>query len=132
MSSDENAPEDDYEVGYGKPPKDTQFKPGRSGNPRGRPKGARNFTTELREELNERIPIREGGKVRRISKRRAVLKAQVAKALNGDPRSAQLVMNLMATYLAEEEHSDDDASLTPDDAVILADFLRSHREYDDD
>ena len=31
-----------YEVGYGKPPKDTRFKPGQSGNPSGRPKGATN------------------------------------------------------------------------------------------
>ena len=31
-----------YEVGYGKPPKSTQFKPGRSGNPKGRTKGSRN------------------------------------------------------------------------------------------
>jgi hypothetical protein len=32
----------DYEVGYGKPPTESRFAPGRSGNPKGRPKGARN------------------------------------------------------------------------------------------
>ncbi len=32
----------DYEIGYGKPPKHTRFKKGQCGNPKGRPKGARN------------------------------------------------------------------------------------------
>ena len=38
---------DEYEVGYGKPPKDSQFKKGESGNKRGRPKGVKNLKTEV-------------------------------------------------------------------------------------
>ena len=55
----------DYEIGYGKPPKQTRFKPGQSGNPRGRPSGTRNLRTDLAEELAERIAISEGGRRQR-------------------------------------------------------------------
>ena len=45
----------DYEVGYGKPPRHSRFVKGQSGNPRGRPAGAKNFTTLLEEALNEPV-----------------------------------------------------------------------------
>jgi hypothetical protein len=58
---------DDGMVGYRRPPKEHQFKPGRSGNPRGRPKGSKNEATIWRDVLSKRIPIREGGKTRRAN-----------------------------------------------------------------
>ena len=61
----------DYEVGYRKPPKHTRFKPGRSGNPRGRAKETRNLRTDLVDELAERILISEGGRRRADVKGRA-------------------------------------------------------------
>ena len=51
----------DYEVGYGKPPGHTRFAKGQSGNPRGRPPGAKSFTTLLDEALNERVLVEENG-----------------------------------------------------------------------
>ena len=49
----------DYKVGYGKAPKATRFKPGKSGNPSGRPKGSKNLKTDIEDVLAETIPIKE-------------------------------------------------------------------------
>lgn len=113
---------DDYEVGYKKPPRNTRFKRGRSGNPKGRPKGAKNLRTELAEELQERVLIREGGKPRRVSKQRAMLKRLAEKALQGDTRAASLIVNMVARFLVQTEDDEPSAPLGADDLAILADF----------
>jgi hypothetical protein len=56
------------EVGYGRPPKDTRFKPGESGNPGGRPKGSKNLATLVRKHLQSMLTVRENGRERRMSK----------------------------------------------------------------
>jgi Family of unknown function (DUF5681) len=55
-----------YVVGYRRPPKSTQFKTGKSGNPRGRPKGARSVGAVLRDVIQQRIAVTENGRTRRI------------------------------------------------------------------
>ena len=70
-----------YEVGYGKPPKHTQFKPGQSGNSKGRPRGQRNFRTAVRDALKEKITIREGDRTRTVSKMDAIIRVTFNKAL---------------------------------------------------
>jgi uncharacterized protein DUF5681 len=54
-----------YEVGFGKPPRRTQFAKGKSGNPRGRPKGALNVATMLERILVEKVIITLNGRRRR-------------------------------------------------------------------
>src|SRR3974390_1438411 len=85
-----------YKIGYGKPPKASQFKPGRSGNPEGRRKGSLNLVTDLSAELGEKITVREAGRPRRVSKQRALIKSLIAKALQGDVRASGVVLALYA------------------------------------
>jgi type II secretory pathway predicted ATPase ExeA len=97
-----------YDVGYRKPPKPTQFKKGRSGNPTGRRKGTLNLATDLADELSERITVREDGKPRRISKQRALVKSLLAKALQGDIRAATALLALSVRETGEALERPDD------------------------
>jgi hypothetical protein len=81
--SEENM-SDGYEVGYGKPPKGTQFKKGVSGNPKGRPRKAQDFHHELLREFRSSITINENGRRHRISKYSALAKQMTIKALTGN------------------------------------------------
>ena len=114
---------DEDKVGYGRPPKHSRFQPGQSGNARGRPRGTKNLATDLREELAERIPIREGERSLKVSKQRALLKAMMAKALKGDARSAAVLLGLMAKILEPGEAAGDADALDANDAAILENFL---------
>lgn len=88
-----NSRDSNYEIGYGRPPRATQFKPGESGNPRGRPRGSKNLSLLLEEELTQRVTINENGRRRRITKRAAIVKHMVNKTLSGDPRLLQILLN---------------------------------------
>jgi hypothetical protein len=81
-----------YPVGYGKPPKQHQFKPGQSGNSKGRPKGAKNTSTLLREILDGKIEVRTGATVRKVSLREAILFRFAQSALKGDTKSAHFLL----------------------------------------
>ena len=75
--------------GYGKPPKATQFKPDKSGNPKGRPKGSRNVAVALFDVFTDSIIMREGDKTQRISRLEALLRKQMELGLKGDQRAAE-------------------------------------------
>jgi hypothetical protein len=108
-------------AGYRNPPKECRFKPGKSGNPKGRPRGSLNLTTALAGELGERISVRENGKSLRVSKQGALLKTLVAKALQGDIKAIGTVLTLSARLL--------DDKTDPDDGAIALDELLVLRKY---
>jgi hypothetical protein len=106
------------EVGYGKPPKKTQFKPGESGNPKGRTKGVKNLKTDLVEELQETLIVSESGKRRRISKQRAMVKSLMARAIKGDTRAITLLTTLIVRLL-NIDASEGSKELSAEDKAIL-------------
>jgi hypothetical protein len=114
----------DSKVGYRRPPVNTRFQPGQSGNARGRPKGTANLRSDLRDEMSELIRVREGERNLKVSKQRAMLKALVAKALKGDARAANVVLSLVSKlFEAAEPPIEPAPSLTADDQAILERFL---------
>jgi len=123
---------DDYEIGYKKPPKQAQFQPGQSGNPKGRPKGSKNLATDLQEELGQKIVITEGNKKQTVTKQRAMLKTMFAKALKGDARSATVLINLILGLHQVKDDQDNDTALSADDAAILAAYEAKLKEQSSD
>src|SRR5262245_49378628 len=120
----------DYRVGYRKPPKHTQFQPGRSGNRKGRPKGAKNLMTDLAEELAECIIVREGDQSRRVSKQRAVVMSLVARSLQGDPKVTPLVFSLISELIVQNgaRRGSPEPPEPPEDRIAaILDILREQR-----
>jgi hypothetical protein len=90
--SDQNA---DYDVGYRKPPVASQFKPGTSGNPRGRPKGVRSKKTVgeiFLKEASRKIPVIIDGRKLKMPAIDAVIRSIFALAMKGDVRSQKLIL----------------------------------------
>lgn len=95
----------DYDVGYGKPPEETRFRPGQSGNPNGRPRGAKNKPRHLGgarlkdiilREAQREIPVKKGEGTVSMPMAEAVVRSLSVKAVKGDPRSQRLFMELVA------------------------------------
>jgi hypothetical protein len=102
-----------YEVGYGKPPKDSRFRPGQSGNPKGRPKGSRNKRPGLNsermkeiilEEAYRTITVRDGDRNVAVPMAQAVIRSLAVNAAKGQHRAQRL----FAELLAATERSRDD------------------------
>lgn len=111
----------DFPVGYKKPPLHARFKPGQSGNPRGRPKKA-SVGLELLIELNRKVTVRENGVEQKLSKAAALAKSLVARALAGDMRAiGHLIGLLPAQFRAPPDQGD--APFAATDAAALERFV---------
>ncbi|GLS42572.1 DUF5681 domain-containing protein [Methylobacterium brachythecii] len=86
-------PPGEYEVGYGKPPEHTRFKPGVSGNPKGRTKGTQDFDAMLHAALAKKVRVTENGRSVKMTKYAILLDTNINKACKGDPRSFREVMH---------------------------------------
>jgi hypothetical protein len=126
----------DDDVGYGKPPRHNQFKKGQSGNPKGRPKGAKNLKTVVNQELLATVVLKEGGTPKSVTKIEGIVKSAVTNALLGDPKALAQVLSLAKEYMPEEvDATSGSAGLPPGGLDVLnsyAHFLSILEGSDDD
>lgn len=121
-----------YEVGYGKPPKKGQFKKGKSGNAKGRPKGSRNLKTDLIEVLHGKVTVKEGGKELKLTKQQALLRRMMADALQGNHRAQTLLLNVALRYEAAGDLVPTETPLSEDDKKIIDRYVRRLRKSGED
>ncbi len=109
------------QVGYGKPPKLTRFKPGQSGNPRGRPRGALNMATVLERTLQEKVIVNESGRERTVTKLEAAVRRLADKAADGELKALQLLAGLVrsAEERTHQVPAPDSALDEVDERVVL-------------
>lgn len=116
---------DDYEVGYGKPPKHTRFAPGKSGNPLGRPRGARGLKTDLVTELSARHTIHINGKPVRGNRQQLMMRTLATRAASGDLRAQAVLLPLIERALGLEDRGDARERLSKQDETLLNSMLAS-------
>jgi len=115
--------EGEERVGKGRPPRATRFRPGQSGNPRGRPRRARGLGGLLATALREKVEAKENGRKRRLTKLEAAVTQLVNRAAKGDQRATQFVFALLG-----DEHSrpapHPPERIGPADALVVAELVR--------
>lgn len=90
------------EGSYRSPPQHTRFRPGQSGNPKGRPQGSKNLKTVVDKELRKRITLTESGRPRQVTKLEVIVQRLVHDAIKGHLRAAELLLRLHREYAVPE------------------------------
>lgn len=122
---------DDEPVGYKRPPRKNQFKPGESGNPKGRPKGDLNLRTIVQSELAQKLTIGEGEKRMTVSKLQLLVKRMIEKALKGEQRAIEHLINLNVTMFGLGEGAPAERQeLTPGEEAFLNAVMRERETGD--
>ena len=111
-------------VGYKKPPRDSRFQRGRSGNPKGRRRGRKSFRNSIQDALQQLVAVQNGK--RKMPAQDILAKNVVARALHNKPKSISDLFMLMkvSAYVEGDTTNLADAPLTESDAELVADFLR--------
>lgn len=117
-----------YRVGKGRPPLETRWRPGQSGNPKGRPKGSRNISAVLSEILRQRVAVTENGKTRKVPVLEAMLRRLVNDALRNQPAAMKLLMSMVDRYTDSPQAALHLEELAAEDQRILARYIGDSSE----
>jgi hypothetical protein len=91
-----------YDVGYGKPPKGSQFKKGTSGNPRGRPKGAKNLDAIAEEQFLKPVTVTKNGKKTKMPMIAVIIAQLLKKAAEGDLGATKAALDYFAKFISSK------------------------------
>jgi Family of unknown function (DUF5681) len=115
-----------YDIGYGRPPLSTRFGPGKSGNPKGRPRGRKSVDAIMKEIMRQKIAVTENGMTRRIPVLEAMLRRRVHDALRGDTKAMNFLLSLNEQYCNQEEPwpKMDESMSVKEKAAVYAEMIK--------
>ena len=117
-----------YEVGYGKPPKRTQFPKGSSGNPKGRPKGDKNLFTIVQRAVRERVTVKTQGRTIRMSKLEACMHQLANKAASGDLKAIREFLYWSQVFAGFDKDSELMSTFSENDKPVIESILSRLRQ----
>jgi len=113
--------DDDDGAGYRKPPRRTRFRAGKSGNPKGRPKGSKNIATIAAKVAAMKIPITHNGKKKNVPLTEALLLGMAHDAAKGSKHDRKNLLEYLTKNAPVDNQAADETPLTEEDKAILAD-----------
>jgi hypothetical protein len=103
-------------VGYRSPPPEHRFRPGKSGNPAGRPKANPTFAADLRDALAEIVAV-DGVKQAGVTKQRMIIRTLLREAMGGDLRAINTIVTSCARVFGRDDAADEPDP--PEDRAIM-------------
>lgn len=113
-----------YDVGFGKPPKTAQFRKGTSGNPLGRPKGAKSMNTILKQQGQERVKVTSDGQTRWMTRNEIALRQLHNKASSGDLKAINLLLAAIRMFGEPEQAPEATTDFHERDNAVMKNLLR--------
>jgi hypothetical protein len=126
--------------GYKNPPKEHQFRKGKSGNPKGRPRKKKQSSSDpgldliasVHRELGKTISVQENGQHKEITKLEAFSAQLVAQSVNGKPSQQKMLLGLLMLDTHEETEKQTLEQLQSHDEDLLSELYYQLGSMDDD
>lgn len=112
-----------YKVGRGRPPKAKQWRPGQSGNNKGRPKGSKNRKTIVKAAERKTFPVRKGGRLRKMNTTELGLHNLQQEIAAGDSKAFVIYLAILERYSDSEETSASMQEMLAEDMTILRNLM---------
>ncbi|GEC16621.1 DUF5681 domain-containing protein [Nitrobacter winogradskyi] len=111
-------------MGKGRPPIATRFKPGKSGNPKGRPKGSKNAANLAKTELNGKVVVTLNGRKKSMTVAEISSRRLGDKAMAGDAKAFSFLFAISGVGHDTDESQTDRLTTPEQDQAILAEYFK--------